>query len=105
MTGHRLQLLRRPVLVLALLAATASDAAVLWSEIAARIGADDCLRVPPGGTLLIDGDATLGRLDVQGTLEFQDLGPRSLEVSEVRVTGAFNVGSEASPFANDSTLR
>ena len=96
---------RCTVIALGMLASSPSEAAVYWSEIAAIVAPSDCLRILPGVTLIIDGDALVGRLDVQGSVEFEDLGPRSLEVSEIRVTGEFEVGSETDPFENDAEIR
>lgn len=104
-TNRKKRVLSGALLALTLITSGTSQAAVLWSEIAAQVAADTCLRVPPNGTLIIDGDAVFDRLDVQGTVEFQDNGPRSLEVSAVQVSGTFRAGTSIDPFSNDLEIR
>ncbi len=67
-------------------------------------GAGATVVIPAGRTIVLDTDtASLGALDVQGTLTFanRDL---ALTAASVKVSGTFNVGSATQPFVNTATI-
>ncbi|MEO1539724.1 MAG: G8 domain-containing protein [Pseudomonadota bacterium] len=70
------------------------------------IGSDDIVVVPPGAELIMDTDAELGGLVVQGLLTVED--GRDIELSSDWVAvidgGHFQVGTEDDPHVNDFTL-
>ncbi|MEM9047894.1 MAG: G8 domain-containing protein [Pseudomonadota bacterium] len=68
--------------------------------------ADDIVVVPMGKTLVIDKDAALGGLIVQGTARVADIADIELSSDWVLVIGggAFEVGTEASPHTHNFTL-
>ncbi len=84
-----------------------SARAATWTSLDPLLADTDCLRVAAGARLVVDGDLAVERLEILGSVTFEDAGPRSLTAAEVRVQGGGEllVGSEAAPFVNPADLR
>lgn len=87
-----------------------SPTTISYSELVAleggAVGSNDIVVVPPGATLVLDADAALGGLVVQGSLQVQDGTDIELASDWVAVVGGgqFVVGTEEEPHTSDFTL-
>ena len=67
-------------------------------------GAGATVVIPAGRTIVLDTNtASLGALDIQGTLTFADRDV-ALTAASIKVSGELNVGSAAQPFISKATI-
>jgi G8 domain len=61
--------------------------------------------IPKGKTVVLDGNASVKNLEVEGTLRFDDSKDLELRAESVMVMGGeFRIGSETTPFTHRATL-
>ena len=82
--------------------------ALLWSSLATwggkLPGPGAAVVIPAGRTIILDtSTASLGALDIQGTLTFADKDV-ALTAASIKLSGALNVGSAAQPFVSKATI-